>query len=220
MARLTAQATRDIGLGSGGSYSVSRDAIKHQIWDTRFFQQAVIDFTFFSQPIGSPWRLGQKSLTETNIYNAGQLPNGQTFLARRMGIGLLSHYLQASTNAADIAQAFVNLMQSSVFEVLIRGRDFDFQIHGRQFLPSPIALYSDTASTVNAIRVGDMLASGWVTLDPAPIFIDQLVNFSVLHRLGNPDAQVTTILNADSSLLNGTYGDLQVTLEGFLTRAK
>lgn len=218
---LTPKAQENIALGRGGSYSISRDAIKHQIWDTRFFPTSTgTDYTFFAQPLGAPWRVGNKSLTEVNISDSGKLPNGQTFMVHRMGIGLLSHYTVASTTAATIAQRFFNLMQSSVFEIGILGRDFDFQVHGRQFLPCPVALSSDTASGVGHIRNGDMIASGWINLHPAPIFIDQLVSFRVTHRLGNPDTNVRMILDADSSALNAVYADLQVTLEGFLTRAK
>lgn len=218
---LTQKAQENIALGRGGSYSMSRDAIKHQIWDTRFFPNTTgTDYTFFSQPLGAPWRVGNKSLTEVNISDAGKLPNGQTFMIHRMGIGLLSHYDVSLTTAGDIAQRFINLMQSSVFEIRILGRDFDYQVHGRQFLPSPIALSADSASAVSHIRVGDMIASGWLNLHPAPIFVDQLVSFAIVHRMGNPDTNVKTILDADSSALAAVYADLQVTLEGFLTRAK
>ena len=220
---LTKQAVENLKLGQGGSYSLARDAIKHQIWDTRYFSTAVADWTFFQQPLNAPWRVGVKTLNETNLNDSGKLPNGQTMLFTRFGVALIVPIAAANTNSLQLARAFNNLLQSSVFEITISGRAFDFQIHGSQFLPRPISIYgpedNDTAASFG-VRVGDMIASGWARLDPSPIFVDQLVSFSVLHRMGNPDTGVKAILDADSSALYGDYATLQVTLEGFLTRAK
>lgn len=217
---LTKQAMEFIDLGTGGSYSLARDAIKHQIWDTRTFGATVSDFTFFTQPQGAAWRIGVKSLNETNLLASGQFPNGQTFLMTRMSLALIPAYQVANTDAADISQAFTNIMQSSVFEVVIAGRDFDFQVHGAQFMPRPICLNGETGANNSHVRVGDMISSGWIKFDPAPIFVDQLVTFSVRHRLNNPDTNVLTILNANCTTLNGIYATMQIVIEGFLTRAK
>lgn len=208
-------------LGQGGTYSLSRDALKHQVWDTRFFTAATVDdHTFFVQPIGAPWRAGIKTINETNLADSGKLPNGQTFLAVRMGIALISAFPYTGTDAADVAQAFINLVQSSVFEIRIAGREFDFQIHGRQFLPA-LAINGDNGSVIASThRVGDLIASGWINLNPAPIFLDQLVSFNVNQRMQNPDPAVAAVLAADATILAGYYSTMQVTLEGFLTRAK
>jgi hypothetical protein len=217
---LTKQAVEYIKLGSGGSYSLSRDAIKHRLWDTRQFGTTASDTVFFQQPNGAPWRVGNKSTNETNIFDSGKLPNGQTFLVNRMSVGLIVPIATTLTTAPDLARAFINLLQSSYFEIIIQGRAFDYQIHGSELLPRPMSLSSDTAATVNSALVGNMLASGWSKLDPAPIFIDTLVSFSVNHRLGNPDTRVKTLLDADAALLDGVYASMICTLEGFLTRAK
>jgi len=218
---LTKGAKEALALGQGGTYSLSRDALKHQIWDTRFFTAATInDATFFTQSIGAPWRVGLKTKNETNLSDSGKLPNGQTFLAVRMGIALISAFPYTGLNAADVAQSFINVVQSSVFEIRIAGREFDFQIHGRQFLPS-LAINGDNGSVVASThRVGDMIASGWVNLNPAPIFIDQLVSFNVAMLFNNPDTNVQLTLQQGLSILAGYYSTMQVTLEGFLTRAK
>lgn len=220
MSALTAGARRDIRLGMSGSYSPARDAIKHNIWDTRTFATVIADFRFFSQPQGNPWRVGVKTVNETNITQNGTLPNGQTFMMHRMGVSLIIPLQATDTNGAIVAQAFTNLMQSSVFEVGIEGRLYDYQTHGTSFLAKPIQVSTISASSVNHQRVGDVIGSGWVNFHPAPIFIDQLVGFFVQHRLGNPDTNVVTILNANSSLLYGLYGTMQIMIEGFLTRAK
>lgn len=217
---LTKQAVEYIKLGSGGSYSLSRDAIKHRIWDTRQFGATASDTTFFQQPNGATWRNGgNKSTNETNLFDAGKLPNGQTFLINRFSVGLIVPVAAAATNVSEIGRAFNNLLQSSYFEIIIQGRAFDFQIHGSELLPRPISLYGQLA-TNSEVRIGDMLASGWAKLDPAPIFVDTLVSFQVNHRLNNPDPNVKTLLDADATLLDGLYGSMICTLEGFLTRAK
>jgi hypothetical protein len=217
---LTNQAQENIALGRGGSYSLSRDALKHQIWDTRQFGTVAQDFTFFTQPIGSAWRFNStKTVNETNIMANGTLPNGQTFLVNKMSVGLIAPLTAAVTNTPDLSQAFTDILQSSVFEIKIAGREFEFQLHGTMFLPRTMAMNGDTAGA-GVHRIGDIVCSGIVRLDPTPIFLDQLVNFQVRQILNNPDTRVKTILDAACALLDGVYGTEIIILEGFLTRAK
>lgn len=227
---ITKVAENMIRLGAGGSYSTARDAIRHQVWDTRYFAAAPTDNTYFVQPIGAAWRVGSKTKNETNLVDSGKLPNGQTLLITRMGVALISAYEVGTTgaaawpNASIIAQAYVNVMQSSVFEIRIAGREYDFQIHGRQFLPA-LCINGYNAGTAGSVaRVGDTIVSGWVKLDPSPIFLDELVSFNVTQILDNAD---TTNIKATGKPLNNStlwlytyYCTMQVTLEGFLTRAK
>lgn len=227
---ITKTAKNMILLGSGGSYSTARDAIKHQIWDTRYFGLAPSDTTFFAQPIGSQWRVGSKTKNETNLQDSGKLPNGQTFLITRIGCALISAYEVGSTSAATwpnaslIAQAYTNIMQSSIFEIRIAGREYDFQIHGRQFLPA-LCINGYNAGTAGSVaRMGDTMVNGWVKLDPSPIFLDELVSFNVAQLVNNADTTNIMVagkpLNNSFSWLNYNYCTMQVTLEGFLTRAK
>lgn len=216
---LTKQAYEFIKLGTGGTYSLSRDAIKHNLWDTRFFGTAVTNNTFFAQPLGAPWRAGNKTINETNLSDSGKLPNGQTFLITHISLGLQTYTQTANTTGHEFPRAFINLLHSSVFEIKVAGRDFDFQVHGSQFLPRPISV-SGQLQTNNPVRVGDMFASGIIKLDPAPIFLDQLVSFQVTQTIINADPAVTAILTADSSVLYGGYATMNVVLIGFLTRAK
>jgi len=216
---ITEGAVRDIALGKGGSYSLSRDVLKHTIWDTRYFTAATLNnFTFFTQPIGAPWRGGNKTKNETNLLDSGKLPNGQTFLVKRIGIGLIVPIPSTNTNTPFVVQAFTNLMQSSTWQIRIAGREFDFECHGRQFLAS--VMVSGANATNFSYRAGDTIASGWISLNDTPIFIDQLVTFSVQMDLGNPDGAVVTLLQSDATTLNGLYATLQCSLEGTLTRAK
>lgn len=227
---ITKTARNMIQLGAGGSYSTARDAIRHQLWDTRYFSASPSENTYFVQPYGAPWRVGTKTKVETNMSDSGKLPNGQTFLITRVGVQLISAYDTGATNASSwpnaslLAQAYVNIMQCSVFEIRVAGREFDFQIHGGQFLPS-LCINGYNAGTAGSVaRVGDTIVSGWVKLDPSPIFLDELVSFNVNQLVDNAD---TTNIKATSKPLNNAfawlayyYCTMKVTLEGFLTRAK
>lgn len=227
---ITRTAANMIKMGQGGTYSNARDAIRHQVWDTRSFAgvTTVSDFTYFSQPIGAAYTTGSKTKVETNLTDSGKLPNGQTLLVTRISVALLSQYAVGATNASSwpnasiIAQSYVNIMQNSVFEIRVAGREFDFQIHGRQFLPS-LCINGYNAGTAGSVaRVGDTIVSGWVKLDPSPIFLDELVSFQVTQNVTN--GNTTNV--AGTSLLNSVqwlaynYATMQVVLEGFLTRAK
>jgi hypothetical protein len=229
---ITKTAKNMIQLGAGGSYSTARDAIRHQVWDTRYFAATPSDSTYFSQPVGAGWTPAgaTKTKNETNLLDSGKLPNGQTFLITRMGVSLMSHYevgLTTATtwpNASLIAQAYTNVMQCSVFEIRIAGREYDFQVHGRQFLPA-LSINGYNAGTAGSVaRVGDTIVSGWIKLDPSPIFLDELVSFNVTQLVNNADT--TNINLAGKPLYNSTlwlnayHCTMQVTLEGFLTRAK
>jgi hypothetical protein len=217
---LTDQAYRSLQLGQGGSYGITRDALKHSIWDTWYFGSTVSDHTFFSTGIGQPWRnSGTKTLNETNMPNSGTFPNGQTFLATHLSVALMPLITASTTNGCDIVSAFYNILQNSIFEIRIEGRPFDYQVHGSMFLPRPVAMCAETA-TNNPTIPGFSTSSGIVPLDPAPIFIDQLVSFNVHHTITNGDSAVLTQLNTDSTLLNGLYATYQVALLGFFTRAK
>lgn len=214
---LTKQALDNLKLGTGGSYSLARDAINHRLWDVRTFATPAVDYTFFSQPVSAA--LGatgfNKTINETNLYDTGKLPNGQTFLVERFGVACIV------TNASyqpDMVPHFYNVLNNSVFEIRLAGREYDFQIHGRNLLPMPAVAAGIPASA--AARVGDMIASGWYKMAPTPIFIDQLVSFSVVQRLGNPITAVKTIIDASAGTLGTYYGVMMIVLDGFLTRAK
>lgn len=215
---LTKQALEYLKLGTGGSYSLARDAISHRIWDTRVFGAAITNYTFFSQPVNSVL-LGAalKTLNETNVYDSGKLPNGQTFLINRMGVAFKTNQgIVGTALAQTMTEAFTTILKNSVFEIKLAGREFDFQAHGSQFLPMPL---QDLVSSATQ-RVGDMLGSGWIKLDPTPIFLDQLVSFTVTQVIQNPIPTILATLNTASAHLGTYYGQMQIVLDGFLTRAK
>ncbi len=216
---VSSQAQSMMRLARGGSYSLSRDVLKHRIYDARLFGTTAADATLFVNPIGATWGAATKTLSETNMYDTGKLPNGQVMIFTRMGIQCITFASVTGNITHQLGQAFIDLLHSSVFEIKIQGREWDQQIHGSEFLPT-LAFIGDTGGTSTVFRAGDTISSGWVNLAPTPIVLDQLVSFSVIHRLGNPIAAVTTILDAAATALNGANSVMLVTLEGLLTRAK
>lgn len=206
-----------IQMQRGGSYSLSRDALKHRLWDSRTFAATISDNTFFVQPIGAAWVTGAKTINETNMQDSGKLPAGQVFLIARMSIGCLSQTAAAGVNPNLVEQAFNLVLSNSVFDIKIAGREFDYQIHGSEFLPRPIAVAGTLAAAYGA---GRCMTTGWSKLDPTPIVIDNLVSFQVTQRILQNNATSLAAINAGTAILNTAVSVMQVTLEGLLTRAK
>lgn len=221
---LERKALIDLALGKGGTYGLSMDVLKHNVWDTRFFGTTRSDYTFFSTGIGNQWyQASQKTENETNLLDSGKLPAGQNFLVRRIGFSLLALGNKNAVRVAELAQDYYDIMQHSVITFKIAGREFDLKIHGRQFLP-PVAVaeYNETGA-VNievASRIGDVVASGWYSLDYIPIFIDELISFSVSMEIGSAVPNLNTVLDAAASSLNDNYATVQCCLEGVLVRSK
>lgn len=206
-----------IDMQRGGTYSLSRDALKHRIWDSRTFSATISDNDYFVQPIGAAWVTGSKTINETNMIDSGKLPAGQVFMICRMSIGCLAQTAAAGVNPNLVEQAFNLVLANSVFEIKVAGRDFDYQIHGSEFLPRPIAVAGTLAAAYGA---GRSITNGWNRLDPTPIVIDNLVSFRVNQRIIQNNATSLAALNAGTAILNTAVSVMQVTLEGFLTRAK
>lgn len=227
---LTQKALEYLKLGTGGSYSLARDAIAHRLWDTRSFASTAQSYTYFSQPIATPWLGGSfKSLNETNMNNTASLPNGQTFLCNRIGVAVISpaQAAQGQCNSDQhISAAAKEILSSSVFEIILAGRSFDFQAHGRQFLSMPLSAIADAGAASGFpfsgtySRIGDYIASGWIKLDPTPIFIDQLVSFQVNQQLNNPVPTIKASLDAACLTMSNYNATMMIILDGFLTRAK
>jgi hypothetical protein len=216
---LTNAAVNALNLGRGGSYSISRDVVKHYLWDTWILPAVVTDHTFFQQGVGSAYGAAAKTLNETDLFDAGKLPNGQTFLIKRIGVVCVSAAPLASVAGATIAQSFINILQSSVWDIVVEGRTFDLRFPGSKLTPN-LAVSTITTATINAARVGDYVSSGWVPIDDFPIYLDTLVSFNVTAHIGNPIAATLVVINANAFALNALGATIQVVLEGVLTRSK
>jgi hypothetical protein len=217
---LTAEAVRDIALGRGGSYSLSSDVLTHNLFDVRAIPATFVqDHSFFSQGIGAPIEDGVKAKQETNLADNGKLPTAQTFLVKRIGLGLTLP-VGANVSIPTLIQHYTAIIQHSLFQLKVQGRDFDLEIHGRQFAPA-VAATGLNAATIYTTAVGDYVASGYYSLGNIPIFLDSLVGFTVPMSTRSANSYVNgTIIPAAFAALAAVYARMSVTLEGVLTRSK
>lgn len=218
---ITAQVAKDLQLGKNGSYSNEGNVLQHTLYDTERFAATTARPTtnFFTVPQGQANTAGQaKTLTETNMTDPGKLPNGQTYLVKEVLANLLANVVGADVDVNTVLAAYYNLMQNSVFEIKIAGREFDLQKPGSVFLPhNPV---SGLVSAINAAPVqSSFISTGVVRLNATPIPIGQLVSFSMVQRTGSGTAALTTIINTASDVLATQVAQLQMHLVGILTRA-
>lgn len=218
---ITAQVAKDLQLGKNGSYSNEGNVLQHTLYDTERFAATTARPTtnFFTVPQGQANTAGQaKTLTETNMTDPGKLPNGQTYLIKEVLANLMANVVGADVDVNTVLAAYYNLMQNSVFEIKIAGREFDLQKPGSVFLPhNPV---SGLASAANAAPVqSSFISTGVVRLNATPIPIGQLVSFSMVQRTGSGTAALTTIINTASDVLATQVAQLQMHLVGILTRA-
>jgi len=218
---ITAAVAKDLQLGKNGSYSNEGNVLQHTLFDTERFAATTARPTsnFFTVPQGQPNTAGAaKSATETNMSEGGKLPNGQTYLIKEIVANLMANVVGADTDVNTVMAAYYNLMQNSVFELKIAGREFDLQKPGSVFLPhNPV---SGLNSAANGAPVqSTFISTGVVRLSATPIPIGQLVSFSMIQRTGSGTAALTTILNTASDVLATQIAQLQMHLTGILTRA-
>lgn len=215
---ITARAANDIALGAGGSYGTDRDVLKHYIWDSRPFSSPATAYTFFSQQQNAPFAGGfLKTLSETNMLDSGKFPSSQTFLVKRMGINAVISNLSKAGHY--LIGAMYQILEHSIFEFKIAGREWDAQIHGRNFMPLQVGISANGVSSLSSL-----VASGWITLEDSPIPLESMATFSVQQTITDADPAIVTVLNQAAGALDYTgqsyAGEMRVILEGTLTRGK
>ena len=211
---LTAQVAKDMQLGKNGSYSNEGNVLQHTLYDTVPFPAAIAATqTFFTVPQGAT-----KTLTETNITTASQLPNGQTFLIKELSLAYLLGIAGADVDQNVIVSAIYNIIQNSVFEIKIAGREFDLQKPGSELLPPLVAAALNSAAN-GAFPQSSFISTGSIKLNATPIPVGQLVTFSGIQRTGSAIVAINTILTAAYSALNTNNAQLQMRFKGILTRA-
>jgi hypothetical protein len=208
---------------SRGSYGNSGDVQDHTLFDQLLFQATTVaaSRTFFTTPIGGAYGAGVKTFIETNMQDPGKLPNSQSFLIKQISVAFIPMFVQADVDGASILSSVINILQASLFEVKIAGREFDSQKPGAEFIPGFFAAMRTTIvdATDEAMRVGDVIQSGWIKYE-TPIPLGELVSFNVTQRTGSAVAALVTILDTASNLLAAQNAALQVRLRGTLTRSK
>ena len=215
---------RDLALVKQGSYSqVAGDVLDHVLHDFARFAQTTVraTTTFFSVPIGGTFGSGVKGKPETNLIDPGKLPSGQGFLVKEIGLKAKWFHQAADTNNAILLNDLLTVINASVFEIRIAGREFDLQVPGSIFTPAFMAsgLAAMTDATTRPFSFGSTMASGWVKLN-TPIAIGELVSFNVSQITGSGDATTAGYLTTASNNLYTANAEMGVLLKGTLVRSK
>jgi len=176
-----------------GSYQGESDVLDHVLFDTLNFQtSATATYLFFQQGQGTG-----KTATDTNLTANGQLPSGNNFLIQRLGFHLIPNVQDATPEiAVDVVRDFYCVMENSLIEIVVRGREFDFQAPGSLFLPNiAISQKSDgLAATPSYVgRVGDYNAKNWIALN-TPIALEALASFNLKMAVNTSNVQVAAAL--------------------------
>lgn len=218
---ITANAAQAMALGKNGSYSDSGNILDDTLWDTEPFANTTVraTTTFFSAPQNSPNQAGNnKTETETNLTDPSKLPNGQTFLITKISLACLFGVVGTDIDANTVLAAFYNIIQNSNFYIKLAGREFDFRVPGSKFVPN-YALAGLASGANEHATQAKMISTGVLQLKVAPIPIGQMVSFNVIQRTQSATATIAAIVNTASGVLYAQDAQLQVRLDGVLTRA-
>jgi hypothetical protein len=202
---------QDAGLIRQGSYQGASDIQDHYWFDTLPIQGSNISlYNFFTSPISAT-----KVAQQTNLQDAGKFPTGQSFVTNAIGFRVVKLGGPTSIVSQSINEIYTVLENSNV-ELIIAGREFDFQAPASAFLPAVSSASSDVTGGADAsLRVGDFNQRNWLPLK-TPITISELVSFKVALTVNNADANVATALNN----LNALGIELRWVLRGTLERLK
>lgn len=203
-------------------YSVNRpgwEVIRQSLYDSAAYPAAgTTQLTFFAQPVGQ----GGKTLSDTNMTLAGQLPANQEFLIQSIEVLFLPTVpaVAAQNPAAFGAQAAAQIVNDAYIvgrtgnlELLIGSKPYLQEAPLGRFPPKvhfevDAALADATAEAAN--QQSRIAFAYWAgrpyLLEPAPLLLPQNQNFSVALRW--PEG-AQAISNA---------GRLVVILDGFLYR--
>lgn len=223
---LTPAAENMIKLAAGGAYDASaREVKKHVLWDTRYFDTTATSRTLFSVPVGGGWRGGTtKTKNETNLEESGRLPTNQEMVFTHIAPHFCIHNPDKATpDLAEVVASCQVILESSSFELQIRNKSPEFQVHGSEFLPRPVFLtgLQDNDTDANDVfSVGQCVHFGWQNFDPVPLPLGDGQGFTVEHTVTNADPDVLTRLDNAASRLNSNKVTMQVLLVGVTTHGK
>ncbi len=198
-------------------YSVNRpgwEAIKQSLYDFQAYQAAGVNqLTFFANPVGQ----GGKTLSDTNLNLAGQLPKNQEFLLQSIEVVFLP---TTPTVAAQMPGAFGAQAAAAILnDAYIFGRsgNLTLMVGSKPYLQeAPLGRFPQKAHfsfdgavadvTTAGANLQSRMAFGFWTgrpymLDPAPLLLVENQNFSItlnwpegVQAIANP-ARVGVILD-------------------------
>jgi hypothetical protein len=99
---------------SQGTYSAGGDAIDWSYYDTNVLPSTSAQVRYFVNPIGS----GGKTLADTNMISAGQIPKAQHHKVTHLKVFFTS---VATHNSADV-QSFYSFLKNTVVEFIIANK--------------------------------------------------------------------------------------------------
>lgn len=177
-------------------YSVNRhgwEAIRQSLYDYQAYAAlGQAQLTFFAQPVGANGR----TLSDTNLTLAGQLPKNQEFLIQSIEVFFSPTTPTVAAGMPSVAPA-AGAVASLVNDAYIVGRsgNLNLTIGAKPYLQeAPLGRFPQKAHFELAGALADTtsaaadrqsrLAFGWWTgrpylLDPAPLLLPENQNFSV-----------------------------------------
>lgn len=176
-------------------YSVNREgweAIRQSLYDYQAYAQAgQTQLTFFALPVGQ----GGKTLSDTNMTLAGQLPKNQEFLLQSIEVFFspTTPTVAAQMPAAFGAQAAALLVNDSY--IVGRGGNLTLTVGSKPYLQeAPLGRFPQKAHFAVDAALSDATTAGaalqnraafgfWTgrpyLLDPAPLLLVENQNFSI-----------------------------------------
>jgi len=176
-------------------YSVNRpgwEAIKQSLYDYQVYAAAgQTQLTFFALPVGQ----GGKTLTDTNMTLAGQLPKNQEFLITSVEVWFspTTPTVAAQMPAAFGAQAIAQIINDAY--IVGRSGNLNLTIGSKPYLQeAPLGRFPQKAYFDLNAALSDVTTAGanlqsriayghWCgrpyLLDPAPLLLPENQNFSV-----------------------------------------
>jgi hypothetical protein len=184
------------------------EMIQQALYDYQAYAAAGgTSFTFFQQPAGQ----SSKTLADTNMTLAGQLPQGQAFLVTGMEVPFFSG--ASATPAIQVGQLEdINAIYKAGFLTLTIGtkpytQDAPIGVFPQSFGVSGLTAVATTVAATTEVREVSRIVGSPYSLSAGPLLLTPSVNFNV--QIGFATAV---------ALPSGADGRFGVRLKGMLYR--
>lgn len=163
------------------------------VFDTLSFTANQAQYQFFTQGVGA----NGKTRFDTNMVTGSQFPLGRNVVVKGIGFHLV--FNSVATTLAQQVQALYYILENSFVDVVIQGRQFEFQAPGSMWLPevamSSLYTAASTSADVTAAsqRIGDYIKHGGFNLS-IPITLQNLVPFELDWNVNVQDSGVADAL--------------------------
>jgi hypothetical protein len=181
------------------TYSNLGEKLDWSYYDKLVLAAAGTEFTMFQVPVGQ----GGKTLADTNMKTAGQVPTNQGFIIRAVRAEFLSHAVKAT---ADL-ELLYNWLRVVTVQLFIDGKDAIYQKPLTEIMGIPLLFHVTPTVAGNNELIGSM--GRFLGINPLniPIMLGRNTHFEV--RITYP-----TALGA----VNIVGDELRISLGGILER--